>query len=108
MVEEWREFSTDAGLTKLSDQGALRRWVVCKEVAGASPDARASTVLDLLLERGISVPAKVQAEVAATLRAVGDQGDVTAQSTSSVAVCILYTGDLPGVEMVDWHTGASR
>ena len=71
--------------------------------AGSTPDARAATVLDLLSERGVAVPASLQAEVTATLRQVGDQGDVRAQSTSSLAVCIIYTSELPGDEIVEWH-----
>ena len=42
----------------------------------STPDARAASVLDLLLERGVTVPASVQAEVTATLREVGDAGDL--------------------------------
>jgi hypothetical protein len=70
--------------------------------ASNTVDARAASVLDLLLERGVTVPASVQAEVTATLRAVGDVGDLLAQSTSALAVCVIYTGELPGGEFVEW------
>ena len=104
LTEEWTDLATDAGMTKLSDVKGVARWALAKPLAaGSTPDARAASVLDLLAERGVSVPVSLQAEVTATLRQVGDQGDVRAQSTSSLATCIVYTGELPGAELVEWH-----
>ena len=109
IVEEWTDLATDAGLTKLSDVNGVKRWVLAKEAPARNlPDARAAAVVDVLVERGIAVPAKVAAEVAATLRQQGDQGDIQAQATSAVAIAIVYTGELPGVEMVEWIEARSR
>ena len=82
IAEEWDDLAKDAGLTTRSDVNGLVRWATASPLApGSQPDARAASVLDLLLERGVTVPAGVQAEVTATLREVGDAGDVLAQST---------------------------
>ena len=68
-----------------------------------TPDARAAVVIDLLAERGVSLTSQVAAELTATLRTDGSTADVRVQSTCSRAVCIMYTGELPGEEMVAWH-----
>ena len=107
--EEWREFAMDAGLSLVSDVNGVARWAIAKAgIDAGRPDARAASVLDLLHERGVTVSASVQAEVTATLREVGDFGDVRAQATSSLAICILYTGELPGEEIVAWHAIRAR
>ena len=105
-LEEWAEFAADAGLDSASDKGNIGRWATASPVAASTPDARAAAVLGLLAERGVPLSASVAAEVTANLRQVGESGDVVAQSTCSTAVCILYTCELPGEELVAWH--ASR
>ena len=69
LTEEWNDLAKDAGMTTLSDVNGVARWARAKPLpAGSTPDARAASVLDLLAERGVSVPAALQAEVTATLR----------------------------------------
>ena len=109
LVEEMNDLSKDAGMTKLSDVNGVARWATAKTLAtDLTPDSRASAVLDLLVERGVSVPSAVQQEVTATLRQIGDFGDVLSQSKSSMAICIIYTGELPGAELVEWHAARAR
>ena len=104
MAEEWKEYAADAGLTFQSDIAGVVRWATTAPgTALTTPDARASVVIDLLTERGVTLSASLAADITATLREVGDAGDARAQSTSSLATCIIYLCELPGEDLVAWH-----
>ena len=117
--EEWAQYAEDAGLTLKSDIGNLVRWACADDGAsgGGTQRAltRASAVVDLFKKRGIALPDGLSAEIEAKLQAVGEAGDELAQSTSSLAIVIMYLVDLPGggsaegVEgMVTWHENRAK
>ena len=107
--EEWDDLAKDAGLTLQSDVNGLRRWALAGRGGDSTgPGARAGAVLDLLSERGVNLSSSVAAELEDTLRTVGESGDVASQSKCSLCVCILYTCELPGAEIVAWHEACAK
>ena len=103
LKDEWIDFCSDAGLTMDSDVNGVVRWALASVNTDVSTTgARSIAVLSLLADRGIDLPSNVKGELDATLRAVGEAGDVVSQCKSAVCVCILYTVESPGEEMVKW------
>ena len=99
---DWQAICSAADVADVYEARSVVEWIRATAVAGAKPGARSEAVLEVLKTNGVVVVPALQSQIEATLRVVGNAGDLRAQCALPTAVWAIYVGESPGVEAVTW------